>query len=122
MLQIATSDMLLQTLGSESVLYQCDVSGLKFSIAPVYHDDVYPPSTISANWRLKTPGEFLAVGMGGIVYFHFCDCSYVYTSLVGARVLFFLPPMATSLPLNWPRPNHLTGNGGRVVHSSCNGS
>ena len=122
MLQIATSDMLLQALGSESVLYQCDVSGLKISTAPVYHDDVYPPSTISTNWRLKTPGEFLAVGMGGIVCFHFCDCSYVYTSLVGARLLSFLPPMATSLPLSWPRPNHLTGSGGRVVHSSCNGS
>ena len=74
--------------------------------ASVYHDDVYPSATVSANRRLKIPGEFLDVGMGGMVCFQFYDCPYVYTSLVGTRLQFFLPSTATSLPLSWPRLNH----------------
>ena len=100
MLPTVTSDLPRQAVGSGSVLYHCDVSGLKISTAAVYFDDnVYPPATTSADWRLKTPGENLAVGMGGIG-FHFFDLSsYVYTSLVPLKSLFFTPPAATNLPL-----------------------
>ena len=94
MFPIATSDMSQQAVGSGSVLYHCEVSDLKISTAVVY---VTPPATISADWRLKTPGDHLAVGMEGIVCLHFRDLSsYEYTSSVAFS---FLPPTATSLPL-----------------------
>ena len=112
-----------QAVGSGSVLYHCarDVSGLKISTAAVYDDPVHLPATTSTDLRFETPGECLAIGMGGMVCFHFSSY-YVYISLVSLQSLFFSPPTATSLPLTWPRPNHLTGSGGRVVHLSCDGS
>ena len=86
MLPIATSDMSRQAVGSVSVLYHFGASGLKISTAAVYDDDdndgVSPPATTSADRRLKISKESLAVGMGGIICFHFRDrSSYVYTSL-----------------------------------------
>jgi hypothetical protein len=98
-LPIATSDRLRQAVGSGSVLYHCDVADLKTSTAIVYVIYfVYPPATTSADWRLRIPGECLAVGMGGMVCIHFLRRSlYVCTSLVALKSL-FAPPTATRLP------------------------
>ena len=47
-----------------------DVSGLKILTVATYMNAA-PPATTSTDWRLKTPGDHLAVGMGGMVCFHF---------------------------------------------------
>ena len=116
------NDMSKHAIGSGSVLYHCAVSALKIStLFTCSPEAVLPPATISADWRLNTPMECLAVGIGGIFCFHFLDFSvYVSTSLLRLPSLFF-PPMATSLPLTSPRPKYLTGSGGRVVQLSSNG-
>ena len=91
--------MLRQAVGSGSVLYHCDVSGSKILIASL-NVGTAPSATTSADFRLKTPGDRLAVGMGGMVCFHLRDRSlYVYTSLLSFQVTFFTPPKATSWPL-----------------------
>ena len=64
----------------------CDVSGLKISTIFVPFAIVIPHATTSADWRLKTPGKYLGVGMEGIVCFHFLDhWSYVCISLIVGR-------------------------------------
>ena len=50
-------------------LYPCDVSVLNISTTAV-HDDVDPPATKTADWRLKTPGNSLAIGMEATVCLH----------------------------------------------------
>ena len=89
-----------QAVGSGLVLYHCDVTGLKISTTAVYDETgVHPPTTTSTDLRLKTSTVSLAVGIGGIVCFHICDCSsYVYTSLILISLLFLCPPIVTNLP------------------------
>ena len=94
------SDMSEQGVGRGSVLYHCNVPNLKISTASVYFaNELSPPATTSADRILRTPGESLAVGIGGIVCSHLLDfSSNVNTSLLRLPLLFFTPPTATRFP------------------------
>ena len=79
-LLMSDSDMFRQAVGSESVVYHCDVSALKISTTSekllIQNELHSPQEALTVGLR-----AYLAVGMGGIVCFHFFDCSSsVYTA------------------------------------------